>query len=118
MTKDQVLLEQAYKKVMEGASEMEELSKLNPIDVLPHQEPIDTEEGEEPKEQLQFAAIVQELSKSIPSENLINRLKMLPASEVQTLIDELNQLGDEDERNWMLKDNLIKALFVVKDYEF
>jgi hypothetical protein len=115
MTKDQVLLEQAYKKVMEGASEMEELSKLNPIDVLPHQEPIDVEDEEE---QPQFSAIVQELSKSIPSENLINRLKMLPSSEVRTLIDELNQLGDEDERNWMLKDNLIKALFVVKDYEF
>ena len=115
MTKDQVLLEQAYKKVLEGNSEMEELSKLNPIDVLPHQEPIDVDDKEE---QPQFSAIVQKLSKSIPSENLINRLKMLPASEVQTLIDELNQLGDEDERNWMLKDNLIKALFVVKDYEF
>ena len=113
MTKDQVLLEQAYKKVLEGNSEMEELSKLNPIDVLPHQEPIDVED-----KQPQFSAIVQELSKSIPSENLINRLKMLPSSEVRTLIDELNQLGDEDERNWMLKDNLIKALFVVKDYEF
>ena len=116
MTKDQVLLEQAYKKVLESNSEMEELSKLHPIDVLPHQEPMDLEDEEEPK--MQFSAIIDDLSKSIPSENLINRLKMLPKFEVQTLIDELNQLGDEDERNWMLKDNLIKALFVVKDYEF
>ena len=48
-----------------------------------------------------------------PSVQQIDMLQSLSESDVDKLIEHLNKLGEEDEQNWVLKDNLIRQFFAM-----
>jgi hypothetical protein len=79
---DQILLEQAYEKTQEVSSEG-------------------------------FDSLLSELNKGIPGPQIFSLLqKVKQENKIRELIDHLNDLGNQDEQKWYLKDNLIKALFM------
>lgn len=48
-----------------------------------------------------------------PSVQQIDMLQSLSESDVDELITHLNNLGEQDESNWVLKDNLIRQFFAM-----
>jgi hypothetical protein len=60
-----------------------------------------------------FDGLIHDLSKGLPGPNVFTFLKNVKNSNnVNELINHLNELGKEDETNWVLKDKLIKTLFM------
>lgn len=81
-SRDQFLLEQAYEKTQS------------------------TSFGE-------FESLLIELNKGIPGSQIFSLLQRIKQNgNVRELIEYLNELGNQDEQKWYLKDNLIKALFM------
>jgi len=80
--KDQILLEQAYLKTQELSTK-------------------------------EFNNLLSELNKGIPGPQIFLLLqKIKQDGKVRELIDYLNDLGNQNEQKWYLKDNLIKSLFM------
>jgi len=46
-----------------------------------------------------------------PSINHLSNLQNMSKEGIDELINHLNMIGEEDEQNWVLKDNLIRHLF-------
>lgn len=59
-----------------------------------------------------FQSLIPELERGIPMPGVFTKLNTIKqAGDVNDLIRYLNELGDQDEQNWALKDNLIRILF-------
>ena len=64
-------------------------------------------------ESTEFQSVISDLERGIPGPNIFKNLQSVKDSgKVNDLIRHLNSLGELDERDWFLKDNLIKALFM------
>jgi len=116
---DQHLLESAYKKIYLK----EEISSFEDgeYDPLPNpqqksESEIDREIDEEDdraETNDSIQQVINELGNRIPSENLLKNLNSLSSDAIEELISTLNE-----NEQWVLKDNLIRFLFILKGYEF
>jgi restriction endonuclease Mrr len=121
MKYDQHLLESAYKKiyVKEDIANFDNLpddpsikNRFTPDkDNVENSEIEQEDEREETNDSMQ--EIINELGNRIASENLLKNLNALTSNGIDDLILILNE-----KEEWALKDNLIRFLFVLKDYEF
>lgn len=121
MKYDQHLLESAYNKILlkEDIANFNNLpddpsitNRFTPNKDNDENTEIEQEDDrEETNDSMQ--EIINELGNRIASENLLKNLNALTSNGIDDLISILNE-----EEQWALKDNLIRFLFVLKDYEF
>ena len=127
MKYDQHLLEKAYNKILLK----EDIANFNDVPddpyirngFLPNQnnnyndgnyESRETEEEEDREEfNDSMQEIINELGNRIASENVLKNLNNLGSNGIDDLISNLNE-----KEEWALKDNLIRFLYVLKDYKF
>jgi len=119
MKYDQHLLESAYKKIYLK----EEISSFGDGEYDPLPNPPQKSEAEIDREideeddraetNDSIQQVINELGNRIPSENLLKNLNSLSSDAIEELISTLNE-----NEQWVLKDNLIRFLFILKGYEF
>jgi len=119
MKYDQHLLESAYKKIYLK----EEISSFGNEDYNPLPNPPQKSEAEidreidEEDDRAEVTDSVQEiinrLGDRVNIEPLLKKLHDLSSENIETLIETLNE-----EEQWVLKDNLIRFLFMLRGYQF
>jgi hypothetical protein len=131
MKHDQHTLELLYSDII--IKENSEFWKIQPEEV--YNEPLnlppdenqdnlknneDLDEKNEDSQEQKFDIIIDELKNSKPSLLLLQHLKSLSENEIDFLIKELNEIGNQSEEDemWYLKDNLIRFLFALPKYKF
>jgi hypothetical protein len=68
-------------------------------------------------EETSFDVIVNELSRGIPTDDLLIELDNIKKNgNIKNLIGFLNKMGEQDSENWILKDKLIEFLFKFYSY--
>ena len=68
-------------------------------------------------EETSFDIIVNELSRGIPTDDLLIELDNIKKNgSIKNLITFLNKMGEQDSENWILKDKLIEFLFKFYKY--
>jgi len=122
MKYDQHLLEKAYNKILlkEDIANFDNVpddpsikNRFTPAKGNDEEDREIEEEGDREESNDSMQEIIKELGNRIASENLLKNLNNLTSNGIDDLISILNE-----EEQWALKDNLIRFLFVLKDYEF
>jgi hypothetical protein len=112
-TKDITMLEEAYLKILkeEGDINMDTPTwdmKMGPEKV--RSERINSEEDRE-EEGDEFKEIKIGLGRENASPEQADLLQGMDSNQAKELLNHLNSIGEENEENWVLKDNLILQLF-------
>jgi hypothetical protein len=106
-TKDALMLEEAYLKVLkENESEYVTSWKEDPLGLKDG-----SMESEDIPSDDKFSKLEIGLGRSNPSVEQADLLQGLSKDEAEELLNHLNEKGEEDDSNWVLKDNLIRQLF-------
>jgi len=124
MKYDQHLLEKAYNKILlkeeianfgdvpdEHSARNSFMPKQGNNNEYENREIEEEDDREESNDSMQ--EIINELGNRIASENILKNLNSLGSNGIDDLISYLNE-----KEQWALKDNLIRFLYVLKDYEF
>jgi len=112
--KDTMMLAEAYSNILK-----EEIADFNnngsPLDNMSPErfrtERINSDEEDREEENDKFSQLEIGLGRTNPSVEQGDLLQGLSENDARDLLNHLNQKGEENEENWVLKDNLILQLF-------